>query len=177
MNKTSTVNTKKLLTHRRVALSLLLLAALNVHAQVTTATTKPCIELKNEAQVQEHYTDAQGKQASRLVAPGKVIPGNEIVYTITAANVCDKPVNAVVINNAVPEHMSYVMNSAMGVGTDISYSIDGKNFAKLEALSIKNAEGVAHAPNGEDIKSIRWVYATAINPGQSGFVRFRATVK
>ena len=169
------VNTKTLFSHR-VALSLLLLTAFNVRVQAQTAT-KPCIDLKNEAQVQEKYTDAQGKPATRLVAPGKVIPGNEIVYTITATNVCDKPVNAVVINNAVPEHMTYVTNSAMGVGTDITYSIDGKSFAKLEALSVKNAEGATHTPNAEDIKSIRWLYGTAINPGQSGFVRFRATVK
>jgi uncharacterized repeat protein (TIGR01451 family) len=158
----------------RVALALLLLAACNVQAQTAT---KPCIDLKNEAQVQEKYTDAQGKPATRLVAPGKVIPGNEIVYTITASNVCDKPVNAVVINNAVPEHMTYVMSSAVGTGTDITYSIDGKSFAKLEALSVKSAEGVTHTPNAEDIESIRWLYSTAINPGQSGFVRFRAMVK
>jgi uncharacterized repeat protein (TIGR01451 family) len=173
MKKAQPMNIKTMLSHR-VALSLLLLAALNAHAQTAT---KPCIDLKNEAQVQEKYTDAQGKPATRLVAPGKVIPGNEIVYTITATNVCDKPVNAVVINNAVPEHMTYVMNSAMGVGTDITYSIDGKSFARLETLSVKNAEGVTHTPNAEDIKSIHWLYSTAINPGQSGFVRFRATVK
>jgi uncharacterized repeat protein (TIGR01451 family) len=171
------MNTKTLLPHR-VALSLWLLVAFNASAQAQTQTaTKPCIELKNEAQVQENYTDAQGKQASRLVAPGKVIPGNEIVYTITATNVCDKPASGVVINNAVPAHMTYVMNSAMGVGTDISYSLDSKSFAPLNALSVKGSDGIAHAPNGSDINSIRWVYSTAINPGQTGFVRFRATVK
>ncbi len=155
-----------------VALSLL--ALVNGQAQ---AQTKSCVELKNDAQIEQQYTDAQGKKATRLVAPGKVVPGNEVIYTITASNVCDKPATSVVINNAVPEHMSYVMNSAMGVGTDITYSLDGKTFSRLDALTVKNADGTSRAPRADEIKSIRWVYSTPINAGQSGFVRFRATVQ
>lgn len=150
----------------------LLCSAFNAQAQAP----KPCIELKSEAQMEQAYTDAQGKPATRLVALGKVVPGNEVVYTITAKNVCDKPAGNVVINNPVPEHMNYVMSSAMGVGTDITYSLDGKSFAKLEALSVKNADGSTRAPRADEIKNIRWVYSAAINAGQSGFVRFRATV-
>lgn len=153
-------------------LSALLLSAVNAYAQ----TAKPCIELKNEAQMEQEYTDAQGNKATRLVPPGKVVPGNEVIYTITAKNVCDKPVSNVVINNPVPEHMSYVANSAMGVGTDITYSLDSKSFAKLETLTVKNADGNARAAHADEIKSIRWIYGTAINAGQTGFVRFRARV-
>lgn len=172
LNKRNAMNIKLMLSHRCVALSLLLLSALNVHA-----ADKPCIELKNDVQMEQAYTDAQGKQATRLVAPGKIVPGNEVVYTITATNVCDKPATNVVVNNPVPAHMNYVMNSAMGVGTDITYSVDGKSFAKLDALSVKNADGSSRAVHADEIKNIRWVYTTAINPGQSGFVRFRATVQ
>lgn len=150
----------------------LLCSAFNAQAQAP----KPCIELKNDVQMEQHYTDAQGKQATRLVAPGKVVPGNEVIYTITAVNVCDKPAGNVVINNPVPEHMSYVMNSAMGVGTDITYSLDSKSFAKPEALSVKNADGSTRAPRVDEIKNIRWSYNMPINAGQSGFVRFRATL-
>jgi uncharacterized repeat protein (TIGR01451 family) len=159
--------------NQHLALPLLLLSAVNVHAQ----SAKPCIELNNEVQMEQAYTDAAGKPATRLVAPGKVVPGNEVIYTVTAKNVCAKPATAVVINNPVPEHMSYVMNSAMGVGTDITYSVDGKSFAKLDALSIKNADGSSRVPRADEIKNIRWVYSTAIGPDQSGFVRFRAKVQ
>lgn len=155
----------------RFAALLSLLSAFTAFAQ----GTKPCVELQGEQHMEQEYTDAQGKKATRLVALGKVVPGNEVVYTITVKNVCDKPASNVVINNPVPEHMSYVMNTAMGVGTDITYSLDGKSFAKLDQLSIKNADGT-RAPRMDEIKSIRWVYSTAINAGQSGFVRFRATL-
>ena len=152
-------------------LALLLLAG-NAFAQ----SDKPCIELHNEVQTEQPYVDAQGKTAKRLVAPGKVVPGNEVVYTTTAKNVCDKPATSVVIDNPLPQHMTYVMNSAMGTGTDITYSLDGKSFAKLESLSVKNADGSARAPHADEIKSIRWMYSTAIQAGQTGFVRFRATL-
>jgi uncharacterized repeat protein (TIGR01451 family) len=149
-----------------------LFAALNLHAEAA----KNCIELKNDAQMEQQVTDAQGNKTTKLVAPGKVLPGSEVIYTITASNVCDKPATNVVINNPVPEHMTYVMNSAMGVGTDMLFSLDGKSFATLDALTVKNADGSSHAARAEEIKAIRWTYTTAINPGQSGFVRFRAKV-
>ena len=140
------------------------------------ALAQNCIELKNIAQQEQQYTDTQGKPATRLVDLGKVVPGTEVVYTLTASNVCDKPAANVVINNPVPEHMTYVINSAMGAGTDMQFSLDSKSFAKLEALTVRNADGSTRAARAEDIKAIRWTYTTAINPGQTGFVRFRATV-
>ena len=158
--------------NRRCALLPLLILASLAHAQAA----KNCIELKNDVQMETEVTDAQGKKTTQLVAPGKVLPGNEVVYTITASNVCDKPATNVVIDNPVPEHMTYVMNSAMGVGTDMTFSLDGKSFAKLAALSVKNADGSVRAARAEDIKAIRWTYNTAITSGQSGFVRFRARV-
>jgi uncharacterized repeat protein (TIGR01451 family) len=157
---------------RLTMLPLLLLAAMNVHAQAA----KPCIELKNEAQLRQEYTDAQGKKAVRLVAPSKVVPGNEIVYTLTARNVCDKPATNVAVNNPVPEHMTYVPNSAAGTGAEIVYSLDNKSFAKLETLTVKNADGSTRAARADDIKGIRWTIG-AINPGQSSAVNFHATVK
>lgn len=162
-----------LLSHRYVALPLLLLSAMNANAQAN----KPCIELNNVAQLEQEYIDAQGNKAKRLVAPNKVVPGNLIVYTLTTKNVCDKPAMAVVVNNPVPEHMTYVANSASGVGTDVTYSLDGKSFAKLAALTVKNADGSSRAARAEEITSIRWVYSTAINAGQVSSVSFRAVVQ
>lgn len=176
IKKGSIMALQSTLMNRKQLLPLLLLAALNAHAQ-TQGPGKNCIELKNDVQMEQQITDAQGNKSTRLVPPSKIVPGNEVVYTVTASNVCDKPVNNVVINNPVPDHMTYVMNSAMGVGTDITFTTDGKSFSKLDALSTKNADGSARGARADDIKAIRWVYNTAINPGQSGFVRFRAQVK
>ena len=155
----------------------LLLFTLMFGAAHAHADTKGCIELKNEVQMEQEYTDANGQKATRLVPPAKVVPGNEVIYTIVAKNTCDKSVEHVAINNPVPEHMSYVANSAMGTGTDITYSIDGKDFGKADALSVKDNEGKSRSAHADEINSIRWVYSNTFEAGATGFVRFRAVVK
>jgi uncharacterized repeat protein (TIGR01451 family) len=141
------------------------------------AQEKPCVTLKTDAQMEQDYTDAQGKPAKRLVPPGKVVPGNEIIWTITATNTCATPAEKVVVENNVPEHMTYVAGSAMGVGTEITYSLNGRDFAALNALTVREANGTTRPANADDIKSIRWVYGSAFAANATGFVRYRAKVK
>jgi uncharacterized repeat protein (TIGR01451 family) len=127
--------------------------------------------------LEQDYVDAQGKPAKRLVAPGKVLPGNEIIWTITATNTCAKPAEKVVIENAVPEHMTYVADSAMGPGTAITYSLNGRDFVSSTALTVRDADGKSRPARAEEIKSIRWVISTAIAPNSMAFARYRARVK
>ena len=121
--------------------------------------------------------DAQGKPAKRLVPPNKVVPGNEIIWTITATNTCAKAAEKVVVENNVPEHMVYVADSAMGAGTDIAFSLNGRDYAKLGDLKVRDADGSTRAPRADEIKSIRWVYGSAFAANATGFVRYRAKVE
>ncbi len=156
-----------------ILLPLLLGAAGAAHAQGPSAN---CIELRNEVQMEQEVTDATGQKSVHLIPPAKVVPGNHVIYTITAHNLCQKPVDKVVVNNPVPEHLSYVADSASGPGTEISYSVDGRIFAKPGALMIKDADGSVRPPRDEEIRSIRWMFTGALAPGQSSTVRFRAAV-
>jgi len=141
------------------------------------AQDKSCVSLKTEAQVEESYTDAQGKPAKRLVAPGKVIPGGEVIWTITATNTCEKAADKVVIENAVPEHMSYVADSAAGPGTEIAYSLNGRDFKKIADLVVREADGSSRPAHADEIKRIRWTLGVAIAPKSMAFARYRARVK
>jgi uncharacterized repeat protein (TIGR01451 family) len=141
------------------------------------AQDKNCVSLKTEAQMEQSYVDAQGKPAKRLVAPGKVVPGDEVIWTITATNSCDKPAERVAIENAVPEHMRYVADSAMGPGTEITYSVNGREFKKADELVVRDADGKTRPAGADDIKSIRWVLGTPIAPKSIAFARYRARVK
>jgi uncharacterized repeat protein (TIGR01451 family) len=141
------------------------------------AQDKACVTLKTEAQMEQDYVDAQGKPAKRLVAPGKVVPGNEVIWTITATNTCAKPADKVVIENAVPEHMTYVADSAMGPGTTITYSLNGREFTKQSELAVRDADGTSRPARAEEIKAVRWVIGTAIAPNSMAFARYRARVK
>lgn len=140
------------------------------------AQAKNCIELTTVAETEQSYVDAQGRKATRLAPVDKALPGDEVVWTVTAKNVCDKPVDSVVIANPVPEQMNYVAASAMGVGTAITYSLDGKDFKAVDALTVTDA-GATRAAKPEEIRAIRWTYQASFAPGASGFVRYRARVK
>jgi uncharacterized repeat protein (TIGR01451 family) len=153
------------------------LASLLLVANAAFAAEKTCISLANEAQVEQEFVEANGQKAKRLVPPGKVLPGGEITYTITAKNTCVTAAERVVIDNPVPQHMAYVMGSALGVGTDITFSVDGKTYEKPDALKVTGADGKTRRAGAADIKSVRWAYANPVAPGSTGLVRFRATVK
>ena len=133
-----------------------------------------CIELKTTAETEQQYVNEQGEKATRLVPLTKALPGDEVVWTVTAKNTCAKSVEKVVVANPVPEHMTYVANSALGVGTAIAYSLDGEQFQPAAALVV-NA-GAIRAATPEEYRAIRWTYQASFAPGATAFVRYRARV-
>jgi uncharacterized repeat protein (TIGR01451 family) len=135
-----------------------------------------CVELKSEAQSAQSYTNEQGQKATRLVPAGKIVPGDEVTWTITARNVCDKSADNIVVANPVPEHMTYVANSATGPGTDITFSIDGREFKKAEELTVHDASGSTRVAHPDEYRFVRWTFKAAFDKGAVAFVRYRATV-
>jgi uncharacterized repeat protein (TIGR01451 family) len=168
-----TMTMKKPTTLKRILLATLALSA----TQVVAAQEKGCIELKTTAETEQEYVDEKGQKAKRLVPAGKVTPGDEVVWTITARNVCDKPAENVVVANPIPEHMSYAASSAMGVGTKITYSLDNRGFKDAAALTVREADGSTRAARADEYRAIKWTYAAPFAPGATAFVRYRATVK
>lgn len=140
------------------------------------AQDKGCIELTTTAAVEQEFTDENGQPAKRVVPPGKVVPGDEIVWTITARNICAQPVENVVIGNPVPEHMRYVAASATGNGSAITYSLDGSDFRVAAALRVREADGSLRPARPDEYRHIRWTYGGALAPGVVARVSYRATV-
>jgi len=140
------------------------------------AADKACVELKTSGETESEVVE-NGQKVKRLVPVGKAVPGDQIVWTITATNVCKTATDNVVIANPVPEHMTYVANSAMGTGADIAYSVDGKEFKSAAELQVRAADGTTRAARADEYRVIRWTYKTAFAPGATAFVRYRAVVK
>jgi uncharacterized repeat protein (TIGR01451 family) len=140
------------------------------------AADKACVELKTSAET-EHEVVEQGQKVRRLAPAGKVVPGDEVVWTITATNVCKTATDNVVIANPVPEQMTYVTGSATGTGADVAYSLDGKEFKGATDLSIRAADGTSRAARADEYRAIRWTYKNAFAPGATAFVRYRAVVR
>ena len=133
------------------------------HLNVTTTVQK-----------EEVTIDDAGKRSTQLVEVSKVVPGDEVVYTVTFANIGDEPVENVVITNPLPEQLTYIDGSAFGPGADIVFSADGgKTFGKPGDLTVSE-EGVQRIAGAQDFTHIRWVMAGDIAAGSQGVSQFRA---
>ena len=141
------------------------------------AEAQGCIALKTVAEIEEQYVKENGERAVRLVPASRVVPGTEVVWTVSASNVCARVAENVFIDNPVPEHMSYLANSATGIGADVVYSLDGKRFALPEQLTVKESDGSVRAARSDEYSHIRWTFKNPIASGQLAIARFRAAVK
>lgn len=164
--------------NRLATLRLALLAAACGSAATALAQTaeRGCIELKAVAEIRESYVDERGNAATRLVPAAKVLPGDEVLWTIVANNVCTGPAGDVAITNPVPAHMRYVGTSAFGPGTEIEFSLDGSTFGQAEALMVAEPDGTSRPARADEYAAIRWTLPHAIGPRESLTVRYRATV-
>ena len=166
------------MSNRLIVVHAALLAATMSAGTAALAQTaeRGCIELKTVAEIQEAYVDERGNAATRLVPAAKVVPGDEVVWTIVANNVCATPAGDIAITNPVPEHMRYVGSSAFGPGANIEFSLDGSTFSAPEALVVAEADGSRRAARADEYLAIRWVLARPMGPSESLIVRYRATV-
>jgi uncharacterized repeat protein (TIGR01451 family) len=154
-----------------------LAVSLSVGATALAQTAeRGCIELKTVAEVEESYVDGNGNTATRLTPAAKVVPGDEVVWTIVANNVCTTPAGDVAITNPVPEHMRYIGNSAFGPGANIEFSLDGSAFAAPEALTVDEADGSKRQARADEYSAIRWALPRPMGPSESLIVRYRAMV-
>jgi uncharacterized repeat protein (TIGR01451 family) len=139
------------------------------------AQQKSCIELTSKAEIEQEVVAANGEKTKQLVEATKVVPGVEVQWTVTAKNVCQQPSDAVTINNAVPQHMTYVANSATGPGADIAVSVDGKTFAKAGELNVQE-NGATRKARSDEFKHLRWTFKDSLKPGATTVARFRAVL-
>jgi uncharacterized repeat protein (TIGR01451 family) len=160
-----------------VSYALLLAAALaGPRTALAQTAERGCIELKTVAEVEVAYVDERGNAATRLVPAAKVVPGDEVVWTIVASNVCRAPAGDVAITNPLPTHMRYVGSSAFGPGANVEFSLDGSTFAVAEALLVADADGTRRPARADEYAAIRWVLPRPMGPSESLIVRYRATV-
>lgn len=142
----------------------LLLAALPVVAEVTLTT-----------QVHRVVPGEPGTRAGNeaLEAVTDVRPGDVIRYTIIFQNESAQDVAAgsVVITNQLPEGTVYLDGTASGDSTQITFSVDGDDFADPGSLTVTDASGTRRAA-AADYRSIRWAYGPRLPAGARGEVSF-----
>jgi uncharacterized repeat protein (TIGR01451 family) len=150
---------------------------LGTPALATAADAPGCIELRTVAEVEEHYVDAQGQPAVRLVPAAKVVPGTEVVWTVSATNVCSSAASALSIDSPVPAHMTYVDGSAAATGMAVSYSLDGSRYASPAELTVVEAGGSQRQARADEYRALRFAMTAPLESGKSVSARYRATVE
>lgn len=119
----------------------------------------------------------QGRQEAKLAPADRVVPGDEVIYTLEIRNVSALAIPAPTVAIAIPAHTVYVAESASGPGASVSYSIDGGHtFDSAERLQA--SEGGHQRPAApKDYTHIRWTLKNTLKPKSIAFARFRAVVK
>ena len=136
------------------------------------------ILLTSNAEVEIINTDATGKQSIKRVLATEVVPGKDVIYTLTFENVGTNSGNDIVINNPIPERTVYKTGSALGTDTHISFSVDGgQSFASPEQLTVTGADGNARTAKASEYTTIRWQYTKPLQPGKKSSVEFRVVLQ
>jgi uncharacterized repeat protein (TIGR01451 family) len=135
------------------------------------------ISVKAIAEV-EQSSQAQGRDTTKLTPAERVVSGDTVIYTLEVRNTALTPVARPVVTYAIPTHMTYTADSAVGPGAEVTYSVDaGRSFDAPENLRIQEPGGQVRAATAADYTHIRWQLKNALKGNSVAFVRFRARAK
>ncbi|MEM7282758.1 MAG: hypothetical protein AAF438_14140 [Pseudomonadota bacterium] len=145
---------------------------------VAQGQEKGAIEVKTVAEKEEVLLAEDGTEESKLVPVSTVVPGDEIVYTVTFTNISEETADNVTVVDPIPDQMTYVRGSVFGPGADITFSVDGgATFEAEDDLRVATDNGGERTAQPEDYTHIRWVLRNPLGPGKRGVARFRAVLR
>lgn len=163
-------------TRRIVALSILSLCLWVLVPSARAESTEP-IKLEMLVQKEITVTDETGAKKVELVEPKLVVPGDEVIYTITYTNVGKESATSIVVTNRIPEHMTYVRDTAGGANASVLFSADGADFAARSLVRVRTPEGNGRPAEDQELTHIRWVVNADVLPGKGGTVAYRARLQ
>jgi uncharacterized repeat protein (TIGR01451 family) len=136
------------------------------------------ITLQAIAQQEVKVVAEDGTETTKIIPAVFNDTATTEIYTITARNNSDKPVESVVIHDPIPVHMTYVAGSATSEGSVLTFSVDGgKSFDQPDKLQVIDESGAARQAEAKDYTDIRWTLVSAIPPSGEKSVSFRALLK
>jgi uncharacterized repeat protein (TIGR01451 family) len=158
----------------KIYLKLLLAAGAALVALPAMAQEQGHLNVQTVVQKEEVTVSPTGETERRLVPAATVVPGDDVIYTITFTNTSDETADNIVITNPLAGELTYVEGSAFGPGTIIEFSVDGGiNYAARSDLTVTEDGEVRPARPG-DFTHIRWVMQNELQAGAQGLARFRA---
>ena len=131
------------------------------------------VKLESTVMKVEAVVNEQGVAERHLFDAERVLPGDELRYTILFNNEGTQVVDArsIVITNPIPADTEYLEGTASGLATEIVFSVDGETFGRPEELLVFDGEREVPA-TAEDYRIIRWTFQPSLAPGESSDVSF-----
>ena len=91
-------------------------------AALAAAPTAPApVEIRAIAEVESQVVE-HGREVRKLLPADRVVSGDWIIYTLEVRNTAPTAIPNPTVTYPVPEHMSYVADSAVGPATEVSFS-------------------------------------------------------
>jgi uncharacterized repeat protein (TIGR01451 family) len=112
------------------------------------------------------------KQGFKLVPISKAVPGDVIVYKISASNISNRPINNLVVNQKIRPGTMYVINSASAVkGANLTFSIDGgKTYTATPLVAKKSAPASSYT-------NVRWAFVGSVSPKSQSELSYEVKVR
>ena len=160
----------------RIVGTLLLVLAPALGALAQEHSQESGIELRTVVEKEIKVPKENGESELKRIPADRLVPRDEVIYTIHATNIGDGPVGEVIVIDPVFGHTRYHEGSAMGDGTQITFSVDGgETYDLAEDLKVVEADGTVRSAGASDYTHIRWEFTDAFDPGESRYVQFRGT--
>jgi uncharacterized repeat protein (TIGR01451 family) len=157
----------------KIRLKMTLIAS-SFFAMAAFAQEQGHLNVRTVVQKEEVTVTDNGETERKLVPADTVVPGDDVVYTITFTNVSGEIADNIVITNPISENLTYVQGSAFGPGTVIEFSVDdGQSFAAPDELMV-GANGGQRPAAAEDFTHVRWTMQNDLQSGAQGMARFKA---
>ena len=161
----------------RRALLILVPILMLIGAGVAVAADRS-IELRTVAETEIQVIDAAGKEQTERVTATKIVPGDEVIYTVYFTNQGSDATDDVVITNPIPEHMLVRQIETSQHPVLVAVSVDGgSQYGSPQSLTITDAGGRTRPVEPSDYTHVRWTLQEPLAPGAEGSVSFRAQLQ
>ena len=135
------------------------------------------VEIQVKAEKEIEMVSDEGVPTIERVAADRVVPGDEVIYTISYRNESEEPAENVRITNPIPDHLTFTGVDGGSERTAVTYSVDGLHYDVAENLTIVDALGTPRRAETSDFTHVRWTILEPLSPGEAGAVGFRAELQ
>ncbi len=136
------------------------------------------IELRATAEVEVPVAADDGAVTIHREPAVKVVPGDEVVYTMHYRNAADDAADDVVITNPLPAHMTLMRTGGLPPAVSLTFSVDGgRTFGALGRLEVSGQDGRPRPATAADCTHLRWNFTRPLAPGETGSVDYVAQLQ